>query len=370
MEDLRRLREALVSNDISQLTIPTPDDWHVHFRDGEMLGTVVPYTATRFGRAIVMPNLVPPITSVKEAVAYRQRIRATVPAGSDFEPLMTCYMTEHLNPDELSAGFREGVFAAVKLYPRNATTNAGSGVNDMRRLHATLERMQRDGMPLLIHGEATDPEVDVYDREAVFIDRTLRRLVCDFPALKIVFEHVTACEAVDFVVDRHAAAPGTIGATITVHHLMINRTDMFRGGIRPHLYCLPIAKRERHRQALRQAATSGEGPFFLGTDSAPHTLEAKQSACGCAGIFSAPMALELYAQVFEEMGALGRLAAFACTNGPAFYGLPVHAGHITLERHTQTIPTTIGSRDSPVAVFCGGMTTPWRVARRSESGTG
>lgn len=352
--------------DDSHFTIPLPDDWHVHFRDGDMLRLVVPETAKRFGRAIVMPNLVPPITDVTPATAYRERIMAAVPTGTPFEPLMTCYMTDGLDPEALSAAFHAGVFAAVKLYPQNATTNSDAGVSDVRSVYPCLEQMQKDGMPLLIHGEVTDPDVDVYDREAVFIERTMTRLVTDFPALKIVFEHVTTKDAVEFVQARHAAAPGMIGATITVHHLMINRTDMFRGGIRPHLYCLPIAKREQHRLALRAAAVSGNGPFFLGTDTAPHAVSAKEAACGCAGIFSAPHALELYAQVFEEEKALDSLEAFASRNGPAFYGLPVSSHRVALERVAETIPEDVSDLVASVKVFRGGETTPWRIAGRSD----
>jgi len=354
-----------MTNDV-HFTIPIPDDWHVHFRDGDMLRLVVPETARRFGRAIVMPNLVPPVTDAASALAYRERIMAAVPAGVPFEPLMTCYMTDNINPQELSAAFNEGVFTAVKLYPQNATTNSAAGVSDIASAYPVLEQMQRDGMPLLIHGEVTDADVDIYDREAVFIERTMSRLVRDFPELKIVFEHVTTKDAVDFVQARHAEAPGTIGATITVHHLMINRSDIFRGGIRPHLYCLPIAKREQHRLALRAAAVSGEGPFFLGTDTAPHAVSAKEAACGCAGIFSAPHALELYAQVFEEEGALDRFEAFASRNGPAFYGLPVSSDRIALERVPETIPSEVSGDAATLKVFQGGEQTPWRIISRSD----
>jgi len=354
------------SSDTTYLTIPLPDDWHVHFRDDDMMRTVVPWTAERFGRAIVMPNLVPPITTVEAARTYRERIRAAVPEGVPFEPLMTCYMTDDANADEISAGHRDEVFAAVKLYPQNATTNSAAGVSDLAKVHPVLERMQKDGVPLLIHGEVTDPDVDVYDREAVFIERVLEPLVYGFPELKIVLEHVTTEHAVDFVRARHAEAPGTIGATITVHHLMINRSDMFKGGIRPHLYCLPIAKRERHRLALRRAAISGEGPFFLGTDTAPHAVAAKEAACGCAGVFSAPMALELYARVFEDEGALDRLEAFASLNGPAFYGYPVSSARVALERSDEAIPETVGEGGIRLKPFQGGEAPGWRIASRSD----
>ncbi|MEQ8666325.1 MAG: dihydroorotase [Rhodospirillales bacterium] len=356
----------MVEDDAHYLTIPLPDDWHVHFRDGDMLSLVVGHTARQFGRAIVMPNLAPPVTTAAEAAAYRQRILDAIPDGIPFDPLMTCYMTDTISVDEVSAGYRDGVFQAVKLYPQNATTNAAAGVSDIRMVYGVLERMQADGMPLLIHGEVTDAEVDVYDREAVFIERTMTALVRDFPELKIVFEHVTTKDAVEFVEARHAEAPGTIGATITVHHLMINRTDMFRGGIRPHLYCLPIAKRERHRLALRRAATSGEGPFFLGTDTAPHHVESKETACGCAGIFSAPAALELYVRVFEEEEALDRFEAFASRNGPNFYGLPVNAARVALERVELEIPEQIEAGALAVKAFKGGETVNWRIASRSD----
>ncbi len=356
----------MTAPETTHFTIPLPDDWHVHFRDGDVMASVVPWTAERFGRAIVMPNLTPPITTVEAARAYREQIRAAVPDGVPFEPLMTCYMTDDANADEISAGYRDEVFAGVKLYPQNATTNSAAGVSDIGRVHAVLERMQKDGVPLLIHGEVTDADVDVYDREAVFIEKVLEPLVYAFPELKIVLEHVTTEQAVDFVQTRYKEAPGSIGATITVHHLMINRSDMFRGGIRPHLYCLPIAKRERHRRALRRAAVSGEGPFFLGTDTAPHVIGAKESACGCAGVFSAPMALELYTLVFEEEGALDALEAFASRNGPAFYNMPVSSHRIALERHEQTVPATVGNGDERILPFRAGETLNWRIASRSD----
>ncbi len=317
---------------IDTLTITRPDDWHVHFRDGAMLEAVVPFTAHQFGRAIVMPNLNPPVTTVAAALSYRDRIMATVPKNVSFEPLMTAYLTDTADADELAAGYSSGVFTAVKLYPANATTNSAFGLTDLRKVHGVLERLQSIGMPLLIHGEVTDPTVDIFDREAVYIDTILTPLIADFPELKIVLEHVTTKEAVDFIADRHGSNPGMIGATITAHHLMINRTDIFRGGIRPHLYCLPIAKREKHRLALRKAAISGAGPFFLGTDTAPHGITAKQSACGCAGVFTAPVALQAYTQVFDEENALSALEIFASKNGPAFYGLPENKETITLDR--------------------------------------
>ncbi len=322
----------MTSSDKNAITIKRPDDWHVHFRDGPVLAGVVPFTARQFGRAIVMPNLTPPVTSAAQAQAYRERILTAVPEGVTFEPLMTCYLTDGANADEISAGFRDGIFSAVKLYPANATTNSAFGVSDVAKVRSVLERMQSDGMPLLVHGEVTDPSVDIFDREAVFIEQVLQPMVRDFPALRIVFEHVTTQDAVQFVEARHVEAPGHMGATITAHHLMINRSDLFRGGVRPHLYCLPIAKRERHRLALRKAAMSGQGPFFLGTDTAPHGVSAKESACGCAGVFSAPVAMQVYAQAFDEDGALEHLEAFASLNGPAFYGLPPNTDTLRLER--------------------------------------
>ncbi len=344
------------------LTLRRPDDWHVHFRDGAMLAAVVPHTARQFARAIVMPNLVPPVTTVAAAEAYRERILAALPAGTDFTPLMTCYLTDKADADEIARGYAEGVFAAVKFYPAGATTNSDAGVTDVKRVYGTLERMQEIGMPLLVHGEATDPAIDLFDREAVYIEQVLTPLIKDFPDLKIVFEHATTKDAVDFVRARWAEAPGRLGCTITAHHLVINRTDIFRGGIRPHLYCLPIAKRETHRLALVDAATSGEAPFFLGTDTAPHARSAKETACGCAGIFTAPSALETYARVFDQEGALDRLENFASLNGPAFYGLEANSGTVTLERAAHTPPETVTtSEGESVQVFGGGEDAGWRL---------
>ena len=330
------------------LTIRRPDDWHVHLRDGEMLRTVAPYTARQFARAIVMPNLVPPITTVEAANAYRQRIVAA--AGSGFTPLMTCYLTDDTNPDEIARGFEDAVWIAAKLYPAGATTNSASGVTDIRAIYPTLEQMQRIGMVLCVHGEVTDPQVDVFDREAVFIERVLSRLVSDFPELKIVFEHITTADAVGFIEAEKVAA------TITPQHLIINRNALFAGGLRPHAYCLPVAKREQHRLAVRKAATSGNFKFFLGTDSAPHTREAKESACGCAGLFNAPFALEGYAQVFEEDGALDKLEAFASVNGARFYDLPINEETITLERAEVLIPDEIDG----LVPFHAGDTLRWK----------
>jgi len=340
------------------LTIRRPDDWHVHFRDGPMLETVVPYTAAHFGRAIVMPNLVPPVTTVAAAIAYRDRILAAVPEGVDFTPLMTAYMTDTMDADELARGAEEGVFTAVKLYPAGATTNSDSGVTDLAKVRPVLERMQEIGLPLLMHGEVTDPTTDIFDREALFIENVMTGLRADFPELKIVFEHVTTKDAVDFVMSQDA----NMGATITAHHLVINRTDIFRGGIRPHLYCLPIAKREVHRQALRAAATSGDARFFLGTDTAPHPVHAKETACGCAGIFSAPTAMATYAQVFDEEGALDNLEKFASLNGPAFYGLAANEETLTLTRQAAVAPGHIDTPDGEaVLVFAPDNGVAWQA---------
>jgi dihydroorotase len=332
------------------LTIRKPDDWHVHLRDGEMLAKVAPYTARQFARAIVMPNLVPPITTVEAAAAYRARI--VTAAGPGFTPLMTCYLTDDIAPDEVERGFEEGVWIAAKLYPAGATTNSASGVTDVRRIYPVLERMESIGMVLCVHGEVTDPDVDVFDREAVFIERVLSRVRTDFPMLKIVFEHITTDDAVAFVTGHEA-----IAATVTPQHMIINRNAIFARGLRPHAYCLPVAKREKHRLAVRSAATSGSGKFFLGTDSAPHSREAKESACGCAGIFNAPFALESYAQAFDEDGALERFEAFASINGPLFYGLPVNDETITLEHAEQMVPCEVDG----IVPFHAGETLRWRV---------
>jgi dihydroorotase len=315
---------------MSSLTIPRPDDWHVHLRDGDILQAVLPYTAGVFGRAIVMPNLKPPVTTAAQAQKYREEIKAALPRDSAFTPLMTLYLTDQSSADDLAKGHAEGIVTAAKLYPANATTNSEQGVTDFRKISPVLERMQKIGMPLLVHGEVTDPAVDIFDREAVFIDKIMKPLRRSFPALKIVFEHITTEEAASYVAEE--GKRGTLAATITPHHLHINRNAMFAGGIRPHYYCLPVAKREKHRQALIKAATSGGAMFFLGTDTAPHTRAAKESACGCAGIFCAPRALEMYAQAFEEAGRLGALGGFASRHGPAFYGLPVNKDMITLEK--------------------------------------
>jgi len=337
---------------LQTLTIRRPDDWHLHLRDGEMLRTVAPYSARQFARAIIMPNLVPPITSVEAAASYRERIRAA--AGPGFEPLMTCYLTDQAAADELARGHEDGVWLAAKLYPAGATTNSASGVTDVRNIMPALERMAAIGMPLLVHGEVTDPDIDIFDREAVFIGRVLEPLVRALPELKIVMEHITTADAADFVRD---AGPN-LAATITPQHLHINRNAIFAGGIRPHMYCLPIAKRERHRLAVRAAAVSGSPKFFLGTDSAPHAREAKEAACGCAGIFNAPIALESYAAVFDEEGALDRLEGFASEHGPRFYGLPLNEGRVTLERAGAEVPETVDG----LVPFHAGETLKWRLA--------
>jgi len=334
------------------LSIRRPDDWHVHLRDGEMLKSVAPFTARQFARAIIMPNLVPPITTVDAANAYRERIIAA--AGPDFTPLMTCYLTDQTSPDEVARGYEIRAWIAAKLYPAGATTNSASGVTNVRNIYPVLKRMQAIGMVLCVHGEVTDPDVDVFDREAVFIERILEPLTRDFPALKIVLEHITTIQAVEFV---KAMGPN-VAATVTPQHLIINRNAMFAGGLRPHAYCLPVAKREEQRLAVRKAATSGSPKFFLGTDSAPHTREAKESACGCAGIFNAPFALESYAGVFEEEGALDRFEAFASINGPNFYGLPLNDGTVTLEKACVEVPGEIAG----VVPFHAGETLRWRFA--------
>lgn len=340
------------------LTLTRPDDWHVHLRSGAMLKDVANYTARQFGRAIIMPNLKPPITSVAAGRAYRDDILAAIDPAYDFTPLMTAYLTDDMDASEIERGHAEGVFTAAKLYPANATTNSAHGVTDVKNIHAVLETMQRIGMPLLVHGEVTHSEVDIFDREAVFIDQVMIGLVKDFPELKIVFEHITTKEAVDFVI---ASGPN-IGATITPHHLDFNRNAIFQGGIRPHFYCLPIAKREIHRQALRKAATSGAAKFFLGTDTAPHAIGAKESACGCAGIFNAPHAIESYAKIFDEENALGKLEAFASLNGPAFYGLPVNKTTITLTRKAQSVPARLKAAGTEIIPFHAGELLDWSLS--------
>lgn len=343
------------------LTLRRPDDWHVHLRDGAMLATVLPHTACQFGRAVIMPNLVPPVRRAAEASAYRSRILAALPHGLDFHPLMTCYLTDETDPDDLVEGHRGGAFFAAKLYPAHATTNSQFGVTDLERLNRVLEAMERAGMPLLVHGEITDPGTDVFDREAAFIERVLAPIRRRFAGLRVTLEHVTTAEGVAFVKE----AGEMTGATVTPHHLAFNRNAMFQGGFRPHFYCLPVAKRESHRLALRAAVASGHPRFFLGTDSAPHLRSAKESACGCAGLFCAPTALAAYARVFAEEGALDKFEAFASENGARFYNLPLNTDRITLAAEDTEVP-----EDLPVPglgslhPFLGGTRVPWRVDGR------
>ena len=340
------------------LTIRRPDDWHVHLRDGDMLRGVAPYTARQFGRAIVMPNLSPPVTTTANARAYRERIMTAIPEGPAFEPLMTAYLTDRTDPADLAAGKAQGVLVAAKLYPANATTNSAQGVSDIERLAPVFAAMEECGLVLCVHGEVTDPDVDVFDREAVFIERHLERITDDFPGLRVVLEHVTSEEGVAFV----QGSSNNVAGTITPQHLHLNRNAMLVGGIRPHAYCLPVAKREVHRLALRRAATSGSGKFFLGTDSAPHARGDKESACGCAGIFNAPFALESYLQVFDEEDALDRFEGFASLDGPAFYRLPPNPDTVTFVREEVAVPDTVDACGTPVVPFHAGETLRWRLA--------
>jgi dihydroorotase len=340
-----------------ELRITRPDDWHLHLRDGAAMQSVLPYTARQFGRAIIMPNLRPPITTVAQALAYRERILAAVPPGLQFEPLMTLYLTDNMAPDEIKRAKDSGV-VALKLYPAGATTNSDAGVTDLRKTYKTLEAMQREGLLLLVHGEVTDADIDLFDREAVFIDTKLIPLRRDFPELKIVFEHITTREAAQYV----AQADAFTAATLTAHHLLYNRNALFIGGLRPHYYCLPVLKREEHRRALVAAATSGSDKFFLGTDSAPHAAQLKeQSVCG-AGCFTALSALELYAQAFDAAAALDKFEAFASFNGPAFYGLPRNQGQVILRREPWTLPEAVAFGDAQLKPLCGGETLTWRQA--------
>ncbi|HGM5335791.1 TPA: dihydroorotase [Serratia marcescens] len=339
------------------LKIRRPDDWHIHLRDDEMLKTVVPYTSQVFGRAIVMPNLVPPVTTVTAARAYRDRILAAVPQGHNFTPLMTCYLTNSLAASELVNGFEQGVFTAAKLYPANATTNSSHGVSDVTGIYPLFEQMQKIGMPLLIHGEVTDPAVDIFDREARFIEQVMEPIRRQFPELKIVFEHITTKEAAQYV----QAGNRFLGATITPQHLMFNRNHMLVGGIRPHLFCLPILKRNVHQEALRQAVASGSDRFFLGTDSAPHLKHRKESSCGCAGCFNASNAIPAYAAVFEQLGALEHFEAFCSLNGPRFYGLPLNEDFIELQRVPTTQPEEIALGNESVIPFLAGETLNWSL---------
>jgi dihydroorotase len=342
---------------MDELVLTRPDDWHLHVRDGDALRAVLGFTARQFARAIIMPNLVPPVVDTDQALAYRGRILEALPAGVRFDPLMTLYLTDRTPPAEILKARDSGRVAGVKLYPAGATTNSDSGVTDLRHCDETLAAMEAAGLPLLIHGEVTHADVDIFDREAVFIDEVLRPLVERFPDLRIVFEHITTADAVAFV----QQAPGTVAATITAHHLLLNRNDLLVGGVRPHNFCLPVLKRERHRQALVAAATSGNPKFFLGTDSAPHARSAKENACGCAGSFTAPAAIELYAQVFETAGALDRLEAFASHFGPDFYGLPRNPEQIVLRREAWQVPASFPYLDEEIVPFLAGATLDWRL---------
>lgn len=343
---------------LTSLTLTRPDDWHLHVRDGAALAAVVPDTARRFGRALIMPNLKPPVTSVEQAAAYRERILAAVPAGLKFAPLMTLYLTDTLKPEEIDKAAASGFIPAAKLYPAGATTNSDAGVTDIAKVYPVLERMAEKGIALCVHGEVTHADVDIFDRERVFIDRVLAPLAARYPALRIVFEHITTAEAAQFVTE---AGPN-VGATITAHHLLLNRNAIFAGGIRPHHYCLPVLKRERHRQALLQAATSGNPKFFLGTDSAPHSRASKEHACGCAGCYTAPAALELYAEAFESMAALDRLEAFASFHGADFYRLPRNAGQVTLQQEEWLLPAAFGYAGGESLVpLRAGESLRWRL---------
>ena len=349
-------------SDPQTFSITRPDDWHLHVRDGTALHTVVPHTAAQFARALIMPNLKPPVTSTAQAIAYRERIRAAAAAAGHhaFEPLMTLYLTDHLPPDEILRAKEAGI-VGVKLYPAGATTHSDAGVTELRKTYATLEAMQRTGMPLLVHGEVTSPDIDLFDREAVFIDTQLIPLRRDFPALKVVFEHITTREAAQYVQSAHGAH-GAIAASITAHHLLYNRNAIFTGGIRPHYYCLPVLKREIHRQALVDAATGGSPRFFLGTDSAPHASQLKEHASGCAGCYTAHAAIELYASAFEAAQALDKLEAFASFHGPDFYDLPRNTGQITLRRESWTPPQSYPFADTTLKPLAGGEVLHWRVA--------
>ena len=342
-----------------RLTLTRPDDWHLHLRDGEALRAVLPHSARQFARAIVMPNLRPPVTTVATAAAYRQRILAALPAGMKFEPLMTLYLTDNTPGDEIRRAADSGFVKAVKLYPAGATTNSDAGVTDLAKCDAALAEMEKAGMPLLVHGEVTDPTVDIFDRENVFIDTVLKPLLARHPGLRVVFEHITTKDAAEFV----ASAGDNVAATITAHHLLYNRNAIFSGGVRPHYYCLPVLKRETHRAALLRAATSGSPRFFLGTDSAPHARHTKEASCGCAGCYTALSALELYAEAFESAGALDRLETFACFNGPDFYRLPRNADTVTLEKRPWVVPEELAYTSGEVLVpLRAGETLSWQFA--------
>ncbi len=340
------------------LTLTRPDDWHLHLRDGDALSAVVGDTARQFARAIVMPNLRPPVTTTAQALAYRDRILAALPAGSDFQPLMTLYLTNATQPEEIRAAKASGMVHAVKLYPAGATTNSDAGVTDLRACYPVLEAMQDCGMPLLVHGEVTDAAIDIFDREAVFIERVMQPLLADLPGLRVVFEHITTQQAAEYV----ASAPDNIAATLTAHHLLYNRNAMLVGGIRPHYFCLPILKRETHRLALLKAATSGSPKFFLGTDSAPHAQHTKEAACGCAGCYTAHAAMELYAEAFEQAGALDKLEAFASFHGPDYYRLPRNSGTITLRKEEWQVPATVGFGEHQLVPLRAGEMLHWKMA--------
>ena len=342
----------------TRLVLTRPDDWHLHLRDGEMLAAALPDTARQFARAIVMPNLQPPVTSVEHARAYRDRILAALPPGMRFEPLMTLYLTDNTPPAEIARAKASGFVHALKYYPAGATTNAENGVTDLKRIHAVLGAMEQHDVPLLLHGEVTDAAIDIFDREAVFIERHLAPLVRTFPGLRMVLEHITTRAAAQFV----SEAPGNVAATITAHHLLLNRNALFAGGLRPHHYCLPVLKREEHRQALLAAATGGDPKFFLGTDSAPHLRHAKESACGCAGIYTAHAAIELYAEAFEQAGALDRLEVFASFHGPDFYRLPRNTDILVLERQAWTVPESMQVGGETIVPFRAGQTVAWQLA--------
>jgi len=349
--------------DVDEINLTRPDDWHLHVRDGALMEAVVGYSARVFGRAIIMPNLKPPITDVGSARAYRERLGACIPAGSGFEPLMTLYLTDNTSPETIAEAARSGIIQAVKLYPAGATTNSDSGVTDLAHCHDTLVAMAEYGLPLLIHGEITAPEVDIFDREAAFLEQRLTPLLEQHPNLRVVLEHITTRRAAEFV----RQGPARLAATITAHHLLLNRNDMLVGGIRPHYYCLPVLKRDRDRQALIEAATSGNPKFFLGTDSAPHPRNAKVADCGCAGVFSAPVALPVYAQVFEAAGALDRLEGFASHFGADFYGLPRNSERITLRRQSWAMPGTIASGDDTIVPLRAGEEIAWQIVAAAPS---
>ena len=348
----------------NRITIRKPDDWHLHVRDGAMLRAVLPYTAKHFGRAILMPNLVPPVRTTQDAIAYRKRVLAALPEGSTFSPLMTCYLTDDTDPDDVENGFKQGVFTGVKLYPAHATTYSAAGVTDFAKIRHVLERMQKIDMPFLIHGEEVDPEIDVFDREAVFIERRLQKWTREFPGLRIILEHLSSKDGVDFV---RSASP-QVGGTITPYHMELNRTDWLGAGLKPYMYCMPVIKTEKDRQALRKAATSGEPCFFLGTDSAPHPVAKKLAVNGIPGLFNSPVAIETYAKIFDEERALHHLEAFASLNGPKHYRLPPNEETITLERSPWTAPQEIkvDGPDERALVYRGGETIEWRVVAASQ----